>query len=40
MECQEVMIQPTPTEEQVADILTKPLMEAAFLCHRKAIMGW
>ena len=40
VERQEVMIQATPTEEQLADILTKPLVEATFTHHRKAIMGW
>ena len=40
MEHQEVTIQPTPTEEQLADILTKLLVEATFLRHHKAIMGW
>ena len=40
VERQEVMIQSTPTDEQLADILTKPLVEAAFIRHRKAIMGW
>ena len=40
MERQEVIIQATPMEEQLADILTKPLIEATFMHHRKAIMGW
>ena len=40
VERQEVMIQSTPTDEQLADILTKPLVEATFIRHRKAIMGW
>ena len=39
-ECQEVMIHATPTAEQLADILTKQLEEATFICHRQAIMGW
>ena len=39
VECQEVSIQSTPTDAQVADILTKPLAESPFTCHRKAIMG-
>ena len=33
-------IQATPTEAQLADILIKPLPEAPFMRHRKAIMGW
>ena len=40
MERQEVMIQSTPTGEQLADIPTKPLMEATLIGHCKAIMGW
>ena len=28
------------TEHQIADILNKPLAEAAFTHHRKAIIGW
>ena len=40
VERQEIHIQATPTEEQMADILTKPLPENSFVCHRKAIMGW
>ena len=40
MEHQEVLIQATPMDAQVADILTKPLVEAPFTRHRKAIMGW
>ena len=31
VERQEVMIQTTPTDEQLADILTKPLVEASFI---------
>ena len=38
VECQEVMIQSTPTDKQLANILTKPLVEASFTRHRKAIM--
>ena len=33
-------VQATPTEEQMTDILTKPLPENSFVRHRKAIMGW
>ena len=40
VEHQEVSIQSTPTDAQVADILTKPLAEAPFMHHRQAIMGW
>ena len=40
VEHQEVQIQFTPTEKQLADILTKPLPEASFVKHRLSIMGW
>ena len=40
VERQEVTIQSTPTEDQLADILTKPLPEVSFSRHRKTIMGW
>ena len=40
VECKDVTIQATPTDEQVADILTTPLAEDAFIRHRQAIMGW
>ena len=40
VERQDVTIQATPTDDQLADILNKPLAEAAFIRHRKAIMGW
>ena len=40
VERQEIHIQATPTDEQLADILTKPLPEKSFVRHRKAIMGW
>ena len=36
----EILIEVTPTECQIADILNKPLTEPAFMRHRKAIMGW
>ena len=39
VEHQEVSIQATPMEDQLADILTKPLPEASFTRHRKTIMG-
>ena len=40
VERQEVSIQATPTDAQLADILTKPLPETSFMHHCKAIMGW
>ena len=39
VECQEVSIQATPMDAQLADILTKPLPETPFVRHRKAIMA-
>ena len=40
VERQEIHIQATPTEEQLVNILTKPLPENSFVCHRQSIMGW
>ena len=40
VERQEIQVQATPTEEQMADILTKPLPESTFCHHRRSIMGW
>ena len=40
VERKEIVIESTPTEHQLADILTKPLAETTFTKHRKAIMGW
>ena len=40
VEQQEILIQATPTDEQLADILTKPLPENLFVQHRQSIMGW
>ena len=40
VERREIQIQFTPTGNQMADILTKPLPEASFVKHRQAIMGW
>ena len=40
VERQEIVINATPTDKQMADILTKPLPEAAFAQHRLSIMGW
>ena len=36
----EVRIQHIGTEEQQADMLTKPLSKPLFLKHRQATMGW
>ena len=40
VEKQEIIVQATPTEDQIADILTKPLPETSFCRHRRSIMGW
>ena len=40
VEQQEIHVQATPTEEQLADILTKPLPENSFTHHCRSIMGW
>ena len=40
VERQEIQVQATPTEEQLADILMKPLPESSFARHRKSIMRW
>ena len=40
VERQEIHVQATPTEQQLADILTKPLPENSFARHRQSIMGW
>ena len=40
VERQDIIIEATPTEHQIADILNKPLAEPAFTYHRKAIMAW
>ena len=39
VERQEIHIQATPTDEQLADILTKPLTEHSFVRHHHSIMG-
>ena len=39
MECQDIIIKGTSSNQQMADILTKPLSEATFVQHRKSIMG-
>ena len=36
----EISIHKINTEDQPADILTKPLGEEAFCRHRKTVMGW
>ena len=36
----DIIVNATPTEDQLADILTKPLPEAIFQKHRQSIMGW
>ena len=40
VERQEIIVKATPTDKQMADILTKPLPKAAFVQHRRSIMGW
>ena len=40
VERKDILIEATPTEQQIADILNKPLAEPVFTRHRKAIMGW
>ena len=40
VERKEILIEATPMEHQMADILKKPLAEPAFAGHRKAVMGW
>ena len=40
VEHQEIIVNATPTDNQMADILTKPLPEADFVRHRLSIMGW
>ena len=40
VERKNVIIKGTLSDQQMADILHKPLTEAAFVRHREAIMGW
>ena len=40
VERQEIIVNATPTDRQMADILTEPLPEAVFVRHRHSIMGW
>ena len=40
VERQQIIVNATPTDRQMADILTKPLSEAAFIRHSLSIMGW
>ena len=40
VERKDILVEATPTEQQLADILTKPLAEHRFAQHRKSIMGW
>ena len=40
VERKDILVNAKPTEDQMADILTKPLPEAAFTKHRRSIMGW
>ena len=40
VERQDMSIQATPMEDQLADILTRPLTEPSFTRHHKTIIGW
>ena len=40
VERQEIIVKAMPTDKQMADILIKPLPEAACVHHRRSIMGW
>ena len=40
VERKDILVQATPTDKQMADILTKLLPADAFIKHHQAIMGW
>ena len=40
VERKDIIVSATPTDNQMVDILTKPLPEASFRKHRQSIMGW
>ena len=40
VERKDIIVQATPTDEQMADILTKPLPADTFIKHRQTIVGW
>ena len=40
VERKDIIVNATPTDDQMADILTKPLPEASFKKQRQSIMGW
>ena len=40
VEHKDIIVNAMPTEDQIADILTKPLPKASFKKHRQSIMGW
>ena len=40
VERKDIIVNATPTEDQMADILTKPLPEASFTKHHLLVMGW
>ena len=40
VERKDIIVNATPTDNQMPDILTKPLPEASFRKHRQSIMGW
>ena len=40
VEHHDIIIKATPSDQQMAVILTKPLSEATFVQHCKSIMGW
>ena len=40
VERNQVSIVATPIENQLADMLTRPLPEEPFMCHCKHVLGW